>query len=98
MKMNRKKQIMIDWILEYLLEYQETSVVDSVFHERFYSMFKGKRKETNWGCQPVYKAMRLLKEMYDCNLIDRGIIKLDTAWQPGFPKWVYSYYVKNKGK
>ena len=44
---------MIDWILDYLLEYQETSVVDSVFHERFYSMFKGKKKETNWGCQLI---------------------------------------------
>lgn len=82
------------WIIEYLKNNCGTSVTDQKFHEDFYNEFGGKRKETLYGAMPVYKAMKLLKEMYDMGILTRGIVTLDINWRTGFPFWNYVYFLK----
>lgn len=84
---------MREWIKQYIREHGPVDVCDTAFHEEFYQRFGGARKETTFGAQPVYKAMRTLKQMSDDGEISRGIIGLGGNWQPGFPKWCYGYYV-----
>lgn len=82
------------FIINYIEENKNTDVCDQNFHEQFYNKFDGKRKETNWGAQPVYKAMNWLKKLYEQNILSRGKVSLAGSWQPGFPKWVYAYRLK----
>jgi len=82
------------FINEWLDAHYETSCVDQLFHEAFFKKFGGKYKSTNWGAQPVATAMCALKEMYKAGLLNRCIAGLGQNWQPGFPKWVYSYNKK----
>lgn len=89
-----KKILMRAFILNYLTENCETNSCDQIFHEQFFKEFGGSRKETLWGAEPVRKAQKMLKELYDEGTLDRGIITLGQNWQPGFPKWVYSYTIK----
>lgn len=81
-----------DWILKYIKKYGPVSILDIEFHDKFYEEFGGRRKFYMWGASPVYRATRTLKTMYDSNILDRGRIGIPT--QPGFPKWVYCYYLK----
>lgn len=86
--MNPEHQAFInDW----LDKHYETSCVDQEFHEAFRKKFGGMYKATHWGAQPVYAAMKALKEMYKQGLVRRVIAGLGQNWQPGFPKWVYGY-------
>ena len=83
------------FILEYIKENFSTDVCDQYFHEEYYKRFGGKRKLTNWGAQPVYKAQRQLKELWEEGILNRstyGLVERDS----GFPKWVYEYYLKEK--
>ena len=85
-----------DFITNWINKNKTASVDDKLFHEAFYQKFGGKRKETNFGPQPVRKAMAVLKYMYDSNMLDRGRISIGCNWQPGFPRWVYVYTNKNE--
>ena len=91
--MKKKEHVMRQrhWIKQYLKEHHGTCVTDALFHEQFYNKFRGKRKETLWGAQPVWKAMKLLKQMYEEGELTRDIVGLGANWQPGFPKWNYVY-------
>ena len=84
----------VKFIQEYLGDNYVTDVTDAKFHDEFHEKFGGKRKETNWGAAPVYKAQRLLEDMYHAGMLDRGIVTLGANWQPGFPKWAYGYTLR----
>lgn len=78
------------FINDWLDEHYETSCVDQLFHEAFLKKFGGTYKPKNWGAQPVFAAMKALKEMHKQGLLKRNVAGI-SQWQPGFPKWVYSY-------
>ena len=82
------------FVNDWLDEHHETSCVDQLFHEAFLRKFGGKYKAKNWGAQPAFSAMKVLKEMYKQGLVSRSVVGLGKNWQPGFPKWVYSYTKK----
>lgn len=84
------------FVLEYLEKNFTTNVCDQEFHEKWYSNFGGKRKETQWGAEPVYQAQRFLELLYKEGSLNRGVVSLGANWQPGFPKWVYGYTLKKK--
>ena len=86
------------FIRDYLNKNVGVDAVDTEFHEQWFRTFGGKRKETNWGCQISYDAMRCIKNMYNQGILIRGIITLGNNWQPGFPKWVYSYSLSERYK
>ena len=88
-----------DFSIEYLMDKScvGVSVLDSDFHDKVAEKFpKLKRELKMWGCQPVPAAMKALKELYKDYRISRGRIGLGANWQPGFPKWVYTYSIKKE--
>jgi hypothetical protein len=80
-------------VLDYLDHNCEACAVNQDFHEEFHKQFPGfKRKETLWGAQPVARAMAALTKLHMERKISRVRIGLRN-WQPGFPKWVWSYSI-----
>lgn len=90
---NRDALAQRQFILAYLAKHTYTDACDQLFHDEFFLLFGGARHETFWGAQTVYKAQKLLKKMYDEGTLDRGSIGLGANWQPGFPRWVYTYAI-----
>jgi hypothetical protein len=86
------------FIISYLKRNYCTDACDQKFHEAWFQEFGGARKMTAWGSQPVYSAQRYLKKLYKQGVLERGIVPLGANWQPGFPKWVYGYTLKNDDK
>lgn len=85
------------WVFNWLLMQHEASSVSQEFHEQFHAAFPQYRvKTTNWGAQPVSKAMKTLKQMYDRGIISRCRIGLGLNWQPGFPRSALSYHLSNE--
>lgn len=91
--MNKQKQK--EFIIKYVKDNCCVSALDQKFHEEFYNKFKGKRHECYFGARTVYKAMRTIKELYKSNILERKLIGLSN-WQPGFPKWCYTYHISKQ--
>lgn len=70
------------------------------FHEAYHLAFPEYiRKETAWGAQPVAQAMRDMADLAGDGILTRGRIGLGGGnWQPGFPKWVWSYSLASQGE
>ena len=85
-----------EFIQKYLAENPSTSATDEIFQEEFHLCFGGKRKLTCWGAQTSFNAQRWLKRLYSEGTLQRCIIPLGKNWQPGFPKWVYEYFLPRR--
>jgi hypothetical protein len=83
--------VKMQWIIKYISENTSADVCNQDFHDRFHVRFGGKRKFKMWGAMPVLDAQRLLKRMYEMGMLKRCPIGFGTNWQPGYPRWVYSY-------
>lgn len=78
------------WVVAYLATHCEASTVNEDFHEEFHKQFPSfARRETFFGSQPVARAMKALSVLYKQKRIVRR--KVGIEYQPGFPKWVWSY-------
>jgi hypothetical protein len=81
-----------DWIIKWLQAHTSANSCDSEFHDAYTIAFpRYTRKLTSWGAQPVGQAMRDLARLHNAGIIERHSIALGLAWQPGFPRWVWSY-------
>lgn len=83
----------LDWILSvWFASQREASSISSEFHDAYAAQFpKYQRKAKLWGAQPVGQAMRDLSSLWKQGKLRRVKISLGGVWQPGFPKWVWSY-------
>lgn len=81
------------WILAWLKDNFCADAVNAQFHDDYAEKFPMyKRRYTNWGAQPVAQAMRDLRTLAKCGMVDAGRIGLPSGnWEPGFPKWVIGY-------
>ena len=86
---------MEEWIVEYIKQNYQVSATDQPFHEAFFAEFGGKRKETCFGAQLVYKAQRRLKKLWEKDVLERHQHKLGMGTE--FPRWVYVYRIREQG-
>lgn len=86
------KAVRYKFIKEYIEANHATSVVDQLFHDMYNEEFpEYKRKLNMWGACSVAQAMKDLSLLYNDGTLIRNSVSLGANWQPGFPKWVYSY-------
>ena len=84
------------FVIEYLESHHGTDACDAEFHAEFHERFGGKFEHKNFGAQPVFKAQRLLARMAKNGILERVIVGMSYAQaEPGFPRWVYVYYLNN---
>lgn len=79
------------WILGWLDRHFHADATNGDFHDEYFEKFGGRRKETDWGTQPVYEAQRLLKELFDEGLLERDRVNLSSYKHPVYPRWVWVY-------
>lgn len=93
MKQQAEKE---QWIREWLKKECTANACNTAFHEAYFQKFGGKRNETYWGAQMVYEVQRLMAKMAKEGKLLRFPIGLGTNWQPGFPKWVWGYFLPGR--
>lgn len=85
-----------DFILQWLSNNPPAvDVLNADFIDGFTSYVGCKFKVTNWGANKCEYASKMLTNLYSCGILDRSVINLGGNWQPGFPRWVYAYTVRN---
>jgi len=94
--MMNKSENIEKFIISYLTENYATDALDEKFHEQFYQEFGGKRQETFYGAQMVYKAQHWLNKMYKEKTLNRRRISFGETEKgaSGYPNWVYSYTLR----
>jgi len=93
MKKNEKQE----WI-EFYIKNSKFKNVD-IFDEEFVDAYiktcnPNKVIEQPYGAHTVPELGRYLSEMYHLNILNRVRIGLTQCYS-GFPKWCYSYYLRN---
>lgn len=84
------------FVLEFVDKHGSLDVCNGDFHDAYHARFGGKRIHYRFGAQPVPEAMARVKALYQRGVLSRAVISLGYNWQPGFPKWVYSYFRPGK--
>lgn len=92
------KQFLINYLTyhEPLEPYHKISVLDSEFHDMVGEKYPNlKRKLYMFGCMPIPAVMRCLEKLYKEGRVLRFRSGIPSGnWEPGFPKWVYTYYMQ----
>ncbi|KKN66070.1 hypothetical protein LCGC14_0475480 [marine sediment metagenome] len=68
-------------------------ILNSDFVDLYIAAFNPVYRLTNWGAYKCPQLGKLLSQMFKKNILERGTISLGINWEPGFPKWVYSYSI-----
>lgn len=90
-----KEQFIFDWIKK---NDGHIDTMNSYFIDDYIKIFKPKKiRYKMWGSHNVPELSKLLKQMYDEEKLERYIYSLCPV-PNGFPKWVYSYHLKNDNK
>lgn len=82
-----------EWILQETKKLGAVDILNADFVNRF-ADFSGSRLVFKcWGAHGCPQLSRDLSEMARKGLLRRQLVGLSGAWQPGFPRWVYSYRI-----
>lgn len=83
------------WIMNWFEDPRNfaTDCLNSPFHDAYHKAFPMYAREPKcWGASKVYKAMEDLNSLVDDNRLDKFRMGIPSGnWQPGLPKWVWSY-------
>lgn len=86
-----------EWLLQYIRARHPREGVDVLnryFVDDYADATSAKVEIMMWGANRCPQLGRDLLSMYKVGQLERGRIGLAGNWQPGFPKWVWSYRVK----
>jgi len=87
-----RRQARYTWLLKKALEKGFLDVLDSELVDAYIANFDQKYTPTNWGAHKCRRLGADLSAMAKGGFLNRRRIGLcGGAWQPGFPKWVWSY-------
>jgi len=88
------------WILRYIAEVEPhgVDVLNSAFVDAYVEATGANVRIMLWGANKCAQLGRDLTTMFHSRQLKRGRVGLGGNWQPGFPKWVWSYKpaVKNR--
>lgn len=81
-----------EFIKEYIRKRLSVDILDAEFVDAYIEKFQPKYKVKMFGANNCPELGQLLSTMYQAGELKRFACGLPKPnWQPGFPKWVYSY-------
>jgi len=81
-----------NWLLEKAKEIGHVDILNEAFVQAYIDKFHPTYEIRMWGANKCLQLARDLSVMEQSNRMNRTRIGLSKgAWQPGFPKWVWSY-------
>lgn len=84
------------WIAEYIKVYRGgTDILNAQFVDDFVLRFNVPVGLTWWGANKCPTLGRDLAAMKKRGYLKRSRVGLGMNWQPGFPRWVWSYELGN---
>lgn len=86
---------MREWVIAQLKEHKYVDVLNAAFVESFIRAFDPDWTPTMWGAHKCPALGRLLANMARDGVLKRFASGLGPNWQPGFPRWVYVYSLKD---
>lgn len=87
-----------EWLLLAIRDKRQADVLDAEFVEDFAQWTGAKITMPVWGAGWCPTLSKDLGKLYRQKYLDRRATGLSSgAWQPGFPKWVYSYRLARLG-
>jgi hypothetical protein len=66
-------------------------ILDREFTDAYIEQFDPKVIRANWGAHKIPELGQLLSKLFREGKLARFRIPLGFNWQPGWPRWVYSY-------
>ncbi len=90
-KMHRDQRY--EWLLAYIKKHGGVDVLNSDFVDSYVAATGMKVETMVWGANRCRALGRDLAHMEIMSALKRFRIGLGGNWQPGFPKWVWSYNV-----
>lgn len=94
-----KQSERVEWIIHHLTRKGFADILDAEFVDRYIEITNSSFKPVQWGAHKCPQLAKDLRKAYDSGLVERSIMGLSGgAWQPGFPKWVYSYSLTDLGR
>lgn len=96
-----KPRLRRDWILQHISQNYARGGVDVMnrdFVDEYVDATKAKFQFMCWGANRCVQLGRDLALMVKLGKLERFRCGLGSNWQPGFPKWVWSYYIKSQGE
>ena len=82
------------WLLRHLVEERFLDVLDTAFVEQYVGHTGARYFPSPWGAGWCKLLNSDLLRMYRRGELKRSRASLGMSWQPGLPKWVYSYSLK----
>jgi hypothetical protein len=80
-----------EFILGWLEYNHSINILDSNFIDTFSDVTGARIEPILFGPNKCKYASTTLSKMYKEKILTRRVVGLGSNWQPGFPKWVYSY-------
>lgn len=89
-----------DWIIEYIKtsKLKHVDILDLEFVDAYINACQPKKIVFQpYGANTVPELGKYLSELYHSNILNRMSIGLTECYS-GFPKWCYSYYIRDYKK
>ena len=79
------------WLMAWVQKHRYADVLDSDLVDSYIAATNAKHKPTCWGAYKCPMLGRDLAALASCGALKRWRNGLRGTWQPGFPRWVWSY-------
>jgi len=87
----RQRDFRYQWIAEWIKREGQADVLNSEFVDCYINAVEARFRPTYWGAHKCPALGSDLAHMAKCGALDRFRVGLGANWQPGFPRWVWSY-------
>ncbi len=88
-----------DWLLREIYEERFVDVLNKDFSDHYAQATGASVTPMTWGANKCALLTKDLARLAKLGFLKRTTCGLSSgAWQPGFPKWVYSYEISSSGR
>lgn len=83
------------WVMNYIRTKSPCGVdiLNSDFVDAYIAAFNAPHRFCCWGAFKCRELGKILSGLHRRHYLKRGTIGLGLNWQPGFPRWVYAYWL-----
>lgn len=97
--LEEKEKFIIDWMSEGRhLNCHSVDILNAQFVDDYIERFKPRFRPTNFGAYKCSELVRVLRKLYLYGKLERRTVGLPDRPSSDFPKWIYSYSIKNSIK
>lgn len=86
------------WLMEWISNHTHADVLDAEFVDQYIIATKASFRPSNWGAHKCPSLSMDLSSLARAGQLTRWRCGLKGSWQPGFPRWVWTYEIPKTTK